>query len=45
MAWECSLSRDIAAAANAQIAAQSMSSLIHRAIILTSGSRKQDAAQ
>jgi hypothetical protein len=45
MAWACSLSRDIAAAANAHIAAQSMSSAMHRAIILTSCSCKQDAAQ
>jgi hypothetical protein len=45
MAWACSLSRAIAAAANAHIAAQSMSSAMHRAIILMSSSCKQDAAQ
>jgi hypothetical protein len=45
MAWACSLSRDIDPAANAHIAAQSMSSAMHRAIMLTSSSFKQDAAQ
>ena len=45
MADACSLSRDIAATANAQMAAQSISSAMQRAIIFTSGSRKHEAAQ
>jgi len=45
MAFACSLSRAIAAAAKAHIAAQSMSSAMQRAIIFTSVSSKQDAAQ
>jgi hypothetical protein len=40
-----SLSLDIAAAASWQMAAQSMSSAMHRAIIFTSSSLKHDAAQ
>ena len=45
MAFACSLSRAIAAAAKAHIAAQSMSSAMQRAITLTSVSFKQDTAQ
>ena len=45
MAFACSLPRAMAAAANWQAAAQSMSSAMHLAIIWTSGSFRQDAAQ
>jgi hypothetical protein len=45
MAPACSLPRAIAAAANWQMATQSMSSAMQRAIIFTSSSARQDAAQ
>jgi hypothetical protein len=45
MALEFSLARAMAAAASAQICAQSISIAMQRAIILTSGSCRQDAAQ
>ena len=45
MAFACSLPRPMAAAANWQAAAQSMSSAMHLAIIWTSGSFRQEAAQ
>jgi hypothetical protein len=45
IAFADSLARAIAAAATAQMSAQSMSSAMHRAIILTSCSWRQDEAQ
>jgi hypothetical protein len=45
IALACSLPRAIAAAANAQMAAQSMSSAMQRAIFFTSGSCKQAIEQ
>jgi hypothetical protein len=45
IALACGLFRAMAAAANWQAAEQSKSSAMHLAIIFTSSSRRQDAAQ